>query len=177
MATATNRGFGARPDGFAAFSKNLSCSPAVLNLYLNAGPAPSPGRWRQPFKSFAINARMQFLKRLPKGDKFSLLILLFITAGLIVYVIARKKNLQNKGVYTKGLIVKIASGVKGNINVYYTFMVDTFKYERFTTTEFCVDCKNSCCDPGDTVIVKYQKDNPNNSALVRISPNREKLYY
>ena len=84
---------------------------------------------------------MKFLKKLPKSDKFTLMILLFITLALIMYVISRKKNLNDKGVYTKGLIVKVAAGVRGNINVYYTFIVDTFKYEQFTTTKFCADCK------------------------------------
>jgi len=120
---------------------------------------------------------MQFLKKLSKGDRFSLLILILLAIGLIIYVTLRKKNINDKGVYTKGVIIEVASGVRGNINVYYTFFVDTFKYKRFTTTKFCEDCKKSCCNPGDTVIVKYQKDNPNNSALVHRYASEEKLYY
>lgn len=62
-------------------------------------------------------------------------------------------------------------------SINYTFTVDNVKYHRFSTTLYCTDCGNSCCVVGDTVIVKYQKGNSKNSALVYKSARGEKLYY
>jgi hypothetical protein len=103
--------------------------------------------------------------------------MIVLIIGVVIYVILRKNGINNKGVYTTGVITGISSEVRGNIHLNYMFAVGKVKYHRFSTTLYCTDCGNSCCVVGDTVIVKYQKDNPKNSALVYKSAKGEKLYY
>jgi len=63
------------------------------------------------------------------------------------------------------------------VNLNYYYFVDGVKYKGISTTEFCQDCYYKCCNPGDSVIVKYQKDNPKNSKLLHQLPKDAILTY
>ena len=104
-----------------------------------------------------------------------ILIILFLV--LIIYVVIRKKGLSENASYTKGVIVNIDHGVRGNVNLNYYYFVDAVKYKGISTTEFCQDCNYTCCHSGDSVIVKYQKDSPKNSKLLHQLPKGASLTY
>ena len=104
-----------------------------------------------------------------------IIIILFVI--LIAYTVIRKKGLSENPSYTKGVILNINHGVRGNVNLNYYYSVKSNKYKGISTTEFCQDCNYSCCHPGDSVIVKYQKDNPKNSELLHQLPKGAILSY
>src|SRR5689334_11415984 len=96
-------------------------------------------------------------KNFRKIDPAGLIIILLFVA-LIIYVVIRKRGLSGNPSYTKGVIINIDNGVRGNVNLNYYFFVNANKYKGISTTKFCQDCNYSCCHPGDSVLVKYQKD-------------------
>lgn len=76
----------------------------------------------------------------------------------------KNKRTQNAG-YVKGISLGVSQGVRGNVQLNYVFAVGTSQFEGFMPSSFCKECSN-CCDAGDTVIVRYEKDNPKNNDLV-----------
>ena len=93
-----------------------------------------------------------------------------ILALLILYFSYRQSKRSHKSTYTYGRIIGIKQGVRGNVNLYYSFHVDSKSYEGFVTTTFCSECNYECCNPNDTVIVRYERGNPTNNDLVHQLP-------
>jgi hypothetical protein len=88
----------------------------------------------------------------------------------ISYGIIRKQIRINKSCFVIGESEGLKKGVKGNIHLYYFFKVDGILYEGSVPNNFCKKCK-SCCDIGETVLVRFQSGNPKNSDLVESLPN------
>ena len=51
--------------------------------------------------------------------------------------------------------------------VKYRFYVEDIEYWGSVPIKFCNECKDSCCQIGAKVIVRYEKGNPKNNDLVR----------
>lgn len=99
------------------------------------------------------------------------LILLLIFIGFAVYGFLRKKSLTQNSNYTKGIVLGKSKGARGNIHLDYQFFVDEKGYKGFVPSGFCKKC--SCCTIGDTVIVRYERENPKNNDLVTEIPSGE----
>jgi len=101
-----------------------------------------------------------------------ILIVAFIC--IFIYGKTRHNTLLNKAAYTKGLSLGVQKGVRGSLYLYYSFELYNQTYKGNVTDEFCKKCA-ACCIAGDTVIVRYQKDNPANNDLVTILPEGASL--
>jgi hypothetical protein len=97
------------------------------------------------------------------------LIVIVTFIGIFVYGKIRQSNLNDNAVYIQGTSLGIDEGAYGHLYLYYSFVVNNVKYKGHATNDFCKICTN-CCEKGDTVIVKFQRDNPENSALVSELP-------
>lgn len=98
-----------------------------------------------------------------KGNIISSIILVC----LIAFIVIRKTILVNKAVYAKGVIYKYGVVAKGQHYINYSFIVNGAEYLGSMPVEFCL---NTSCNIGDTVVVRYQKDNPAHSDLVHETP-------
>jgi hypothetical protein len=96
------------------------------------------------------------------------IIVLFIIIFSFAFI--KKCNRQKHAIYTKGISQGISVGVRGNHNLDYTFIADGSEFKGFVPSSFCSECNNKCCNPGDTVIVRYEDGNPKNSDLVAKLP-------
>ena len=92
-----------------------------------------------------------------------ILILFFIC--VYAYSFIRKSNKTQDAAYTKGTSLGVNKGVRGSLYLYYSFRVNNQLFKGNVTNDFCKKC-NACCDSGNSVIVRYQRDNPNNNDLV-----------
>ena len=90
--------------------------------------------------------------------------------GIFVYGKVRQNNLTENAAYIRGTSLGIRESVRGSLYLYYSFFVDNVQYKGHATTDFCKIC-NNCCEKGDTVIVEFQRDNPENNGLVSELPN------
>ena len=86
------------------------------------------------------------------------------------YGVCKKQNRVRNSFYVFGTSDGIKKGVRGNLRLYYRFTVDGVEYTGRVPEAFCKDC-NNCCDVGDTVIVRYENDNPKNNDLVTSIPD------
>jgi hypothetical protein len=102
------------------------------------------------------------IKKIGGWGNFSILCLLII---FLAYGYFRKQILIDKANYAKGISEGLKEGVRGNIHLYYHFTINYKKYEGEVPNDFCEKCPD-CCKAGDTVIVRYQNDNPGNNDLV-----------
>lgn len=94
-----------------------------------------------------------------RGNIISLIILGCVACFFVI----RKTILVNRSVYTKGIIYKHSWSGKGHHYINYTFFTNGAEYHGSMPIDFCL---NASCDIGDTVIVRYQKNNPSNNDLV-----------
>jgi len=92
------------------------------------------------------------------------LIGLFIV--LFSFGFLKKCNREKNAVYTKGVSLGIIDGVKGSRLLKYFFTVDGTEIKGSVPSSFCSECNNKCCEAGDTVIVRFEKGNPQNNDLV-----------
>ena len=99
-----------------------------------------------------------------------LLIIIFIT--VYSYAFLHKSARVNNAMYVKGVITKIDQGVRGNVHLNYSFIIADKVFNGFVSMDFCKECNYSCCHPGDSVIVRYKKNNPDNNDLVHNMPNK-----
>lgn len=102
----------------------------------------------------------------------SLLILLFLLFG--VWGIFQRESLKGSAVYTKGIVEGTSFGSKGSKYLEYGFKANSENFKGTMPIAFCKKCIN-CCNVGDTVIVRYQKDNPENNDLVTELPEGAKF--
>jgi hypothetical protein len=105
------------------------------------------------------------------------IIVIILLFALISYVVVQNKRLTNNSVYTKGVIINIDQGVRGNVQLNFYFFVNGKQHKSFVAAIFCNQCKTPCCSPGDSVIVRYEKDNPNNNQLLHQLPKDAILTY
>ena len=96
-----------------------------------------------------------------RGNIVSLVIL----GGLIVFFVIRKRMLVNDAVYTKGVIYRQSWSGKGHHYIDYSFNVNGQVFHGSMPIEFCLTA-NTNCGIGDTVLVRYQKNNPSHNDLV-----------
>lgn len=97
-----------------------------------------------------------------------IIIILFIVFA--IQGIMQKSALQQNAKYTKGVITGISTGSKGSKYLDYTFNDNLKSFTGSVPIAFCKKCKN-CCNIGDTIIVIYQRDNPENNDLVSELPD------
>ncbi len=104
-------------------------------------------------------------------DKIGLTGIIAILTFTCIFIYGKFEDSQlaNNTAYTKGISLGINKGVRGSRYLYYSFTVDNVNFKSHVSTDFCKDC-NSCCIAGDTVIVKYQGDDPQNNGLVTQLP-------
>ena len=109
-------------------------------------------------------------------DKIGWTGLIIIILFIIIYthVLIRQNNRIKNPVYTKGTSLGISEGVSGHLYLYYSFKINNRRYNGSVTDDFCKAC-SECCDSGNAVIVRFQKDDPENNDLVLKLPNREIL--
>ena len=96
-----------------------------------------------------------------------IIILMFI--GIYTYAILKKKDRIENAVFVKGVSLGIQSGVRGHLYLYYSFIVKNQNYNGNVTDDFCNEC-STCCHAGGSVIVRFQKDDPENNDLVSRLP-------
>ena len=89
-----------------------------------------------------------------------ILFIVFAMQGLM-----QKSALQKNPAYTKGIIIGISTGSKGSKYVDYIFNENLNRFNGSVPIAFCNKC-NNCCKVGDTVLVIYQSDDPENNELV-----------
>lgn len=102
------------------------------------------------------------IKKIGGWGNFSIFCLLII---ILAYSYFRKRTLIDKANYAKGISEGLKKGVRGNIHLYYYFVVNYKQYHGDVPNDFCEECPD-CCNAGDTVFVRYQKDDPSNNDLV-----------
>ena len=100
------------------------------------------------------------------GIVIGVVILLFF----ICYGFFERFNRYRNSSFVFGVSEGVKKGVRGNLRLYYHFSVNGVEYTGRVPEAFCIKCK-ACCNAGDTVIVRYQKDNPKNNDLVTTIPN------
>jgi hypothetical protein len=100
------------------------------------------------------------------------IILLLILIAILFYGLNRSLNRENNGVFVEGISDGIHKGAKGSLSLRYHFVVDNVEYSGSVPSEFCKQCKNLCCDSGSIVVVRYEYNNPENSDLVVLNPNK-----
>ena len=86
---------------------------------------------------------------------------------IVVYISLsiRANNRKNNAIYVKGLSLGVNQGVKGSYYLDYQFEVNNELYKGTTKKSFCDQCP-TCCIKGDSVIVQYENNNPQNNDLV-----------
>jgi hypothetical protein len=87
----------------------------------------------------------------------------------LIFGILKKQSRNRNSSYVFGISKGIKKGVRGNLRLYYRFSVNGVHYTGRVPESFCKDCK-TCCNPGDTVIVRYENNNPENNELVIAIP-------
>lgn len=97
--------------------------------------------------------------------------LIIITSFILIYTygLFRKGNRTKDPLYTKGISLGVQIGVSAHYYLYYKFSVNNQLYNGSVTNDFCQKCPK-CCNVGDTVIVRFQRDNPENNDLVTELP-------
>ncbi len=108
---------------------------------------------------------MQLLNKIFNKIGCSGLILICLFIGLFTYLVIKKKDRINDAAYIKGRSLGINTGVRGHLYLYYSFSVNNQMFNGNVTDDFCKTC-SACCVAGYSVIVRYEKDNPQNSDLV-----------
>jgi hypothetical protein len=88
---------------------------------------------------------------------------------LYVYKVIEKNNRIENAEYIKGVSLGIQKGVRGSLYLYYSFQLNGKIYSGSVTDDFCQKCVK-CCQPGDTVLVRYRNGAPSNSDLVTKLP-------
>ena len=90
--------------------------------------------------------------------------------GISIYGKIKHNTLIENPVYIQGTSLGINKSVYGSLYLYYSFNVGNTQYKGSVTTDFCKTC-NNCCEKGDTVIVRFQRNNAENNDLVHELPN------
>jgi len=75
----------------------------------------------------------------------------------------------SNAIYTKGISSGIIKGAKGSSFLDYTYKIGDSTYYGNVTVDFYNECQK-CCIKGDTVFVRFEKNNPINSDLVVTIP-------
>jgi len=114
------------------------------------------------------------LKYIFKNIGWSSLFLIFLLVGIFIYSHFKQSALNNKANFVKGISLGVNSGVRGHLYLNYTFDVRGRTYKGSLPASFCKVC-HSCCDIGDTIIVRYESENPKNNDLVLQLPDRASL--
>ena len=65
-----------------------------------------------------------------------------------------------------GVIVKQYEGARNHKYIEYEFQTGNIKYNGSVPLTFFKYCNYSCCNVGDTVLVRYLRNNPKNNDLV-----------
>jgi|SRR5580700_6271612 hypothetical protein len=102
------------------------------------------------------------------GWQNGIVLLLFFI--ILTYSFIRRLDRINNANYIEGISDGLHKGVKGSIHLYYHFAANKIEYKGDVPSTFCEKCFNNCCDSGKTVIVRYEKDDPNNNDLVTKNP-------
>jgi hypothetical protein len=105
-----------------------------------------------------------------ENNRLGIIIGLVILLFFMIYGFFERYQLSRNSSFVFGVSEGIKKGVKGNLRLYYHFNVDGVEYTGRVPEAFCSECK-TCCNAGDTVIVRYQNDNPENNDLVTTMPN------
>jgi hypothetical protein len=67
--------------------------------------------------------------------------------------------------YVKGISLGVISGVRSHLYLEYTFFVSGNSYHSAMPNSFCKEC-GSCCSVGNSIIVRYDRTDPENNSLV-----------
>lgn len=101
------------------------------------------------------------------------LLLFFILIFFLIFGLARKYKRSSDSLFIYGISEGVKKGSRGTLSLHYIFVLNNIEYHGFVPEEFCSKCIK-CCEIGDSVIVRYERDNPLNSDLVTSMPeNRE----
>ena len=114
----------------------------------------------------------EFINRLYNKMGIGGVIIIVIVLVLILIGQMQGNALKKNPCYTKGVIIKIDTGSRGSMYLFFIFFVEGKQYESSVSISFCRSCK-----PKDSVLVVYQKDNPDNNGLVHQLPKGASLNY
>ncbi len=92
-------------------------------------------------------------------------ILIALMLGFATWGLLQRMHLSSNPAYTKGVLIATHKGAKGSMYWDFTFYADE---NEFKSSAPISNCKN--CSIGDSVIIKYQLDNPDNNELISKSP-------
>jgi len=95
--------------------------------------------------------------------------LYFFFISIYAYKLIQKRKRISNSEYVKGISLGVDRGVKGSYYLYYSFKVNDETYKGNVTTDFCKKC--NCCKMGDTVIVRFESEDPENNDLVLKLPS------
>ena len=96
------------------------------------------------------------------------IIILFIFFAVWGYI--KKESLENNDVYVKGIITGTNTGSRGSNYLDFEFYLDEKKIISSVPLSWCKECK-----AGDTIIVKFDRTNPNNNTFLKKLPKGKKL--
>ena len=99
------------------------------------------------------------------NDRIGIAIGLVILLFFICYGFYEKNARSRNSSFVFGVSEGVKKGVRWNLRLYYHFNVEGVEYNGRVPEDFCNKCK-SCCNVGDTVLVRYESDNPKNNDLV-----------
>ena len=93
-------------------------------------------------------------------------IMIGIMLGLALWGQVERINLRSNPAYTKGILTARHEGAKGSWYWEFAFYAGQNGYKSSVPILDCIDC-----NVGDSVIVRYQFDNPDNNGLVSKEPS------
>jgi hypothetical protein len=133
-------------------------------------------RQKKNQKKFVMMSNL--FNKINKNDIIAILIgvVIFIIIGITSFI--KSNNLKRDGIYTRGNIIGKSKGSKGTAYLDFTFKFNSKDYYNTSESiEFCCECKNQCCEIGDSVIVHFSKSKIDNCELVHELPTGADLSY
>jgi hypothetical protein len=96
-------------------------------------------------------------------------VLIMAVIGVFIYDRGRSNRRTKNANYIKGISLGIVKTSRGSSYLDYEFKVNDSTYNGSVSGGFCNQCPK-CGIKGDTVFVRYEKNNPINSDLVTAIP-------
>jgi len=121
-------------------------------------------------KQYLNNTKQKLIKKIFNKIGWTGAIIIMASIGIFIYGTVKHNTLIENAVYIQGTSLGINEGVRGSLYLYYSFNVGDTEYKGHVTTDFCKIC-NKCCEKGNTVIVRFQRNNAENNDLVPELPN------
>ena len=99
----------------------------------------------------------------------SLVVILFLAAGLTLFYKYREARRNQSPAYTRGVITDRydrTRGLQRGARFRYRFTVNGRSYVNSARRSMCSDCKDISCVIGDSLLIEYRTNNPANNKPV-----------